>query len=688
MRTYLREKQTIPTVLTTRTARAVRTIRTARVFLSMLSIFFLIAVDVMAQSTPVSQMERLNRGAVAVMRDDGGYMLSWRLFGYDSPNTTFDVKRNGAVIATGLAGATCYEDPDGQPGDKYTIIARVGETVVDTTPDFLPMQDYCLRIPIDLPEGGSVGGRPYRYTPNDCSVGDVDGDGEYEIIVKWDPTNAADNSFRNRFTGKVYFDCYKLDGTKLWRVDLGQNIRAGAHYTQFLFYDFDCDGRAELICKTAPNTMDGTGHYVSEASTDATIQSTDNTISYVNYDGHVLNGPEYLTVFEGLTGKALHTIYYRPNRAGGVGGSPEMPGRDYWGDDYGNRSERYLACVAYLDGPDKSPSAVMCRGYYTRSHLWAVDFDGKQLHHKWLHASVSRTEVQLTDASGNVVSKTYQTNTSGIPGKSCTAFGQGAHSVAVGDVDGDGCDEIMYGSAAINNDGSLLYSTGLGHGDAMHLSDIVPDRPGLEYFMVLEERPYGRHLRDARTGELLYYTLSSGDNGRGLAADIFAEYAGLEYWDIFNDSVFSAQCEAVAAHRPSINFRIYWDGDLQDELFDSRRNVPSIYKVTLEKDENGQAVARSTEMSFCGHPLGEIYHSTSCNSTKGTPNLQADILGDWREELILWDRSDASHLNIFTTNIPTVHRLPTLMHDHVYRMGVTWQNVAYNQPPHLGFFRR
>ena len=651
-----------------------------------LVLFLRAPLTTQAQTTPESQMERLNRGAVAVMLENGGYMLSWRLLGYDSPNTTFDVLRNGKVIAKGLDSATCYEDTGGKADDRYTIVARVGDRVVDTTPSIIPMHDYCLRIPIDTPVGGVINDRPYRYIPNDCSVGDVDGDGEYEIIVKWDPTNSADNSFRNRFTGNAYLDCYKLDGKKLWRIDLGKNIRSGAHYTQFLVFDFDRDGCAELICKTAPNSMDGTGHFVSEAATDADILSTDNTQNYVNYDGHVLSGPEFLTVFEGLTGKALHTIYYRPNRAGEVGGAPDMPGRDYWGDDYGNRSERYLACVAYLDGPDKAPSAVMCRGYYTRSHLWAVDFDGKELRHKWLHASVSRHEVQLTDALGNVEKKNYQTNTSGLTDKSCTAFGQGAHSVAVGDVDGDGCDEIIYGSAAIDNDGRLLYSTGLGHGDALHLTDIVPDRPGLECFMVLEERPHGRHLRDARTGELLYYTTSSDDNGRGLAADIFSEYPGLEYWDIFNDSVFYSNGKAIAAHRPAINFRIYWDGDLEDELFDSRRNRPYIYKVALEKDENGHNVAHSTEIPIYGRSFNDFYHSTSCNSTKGTPNLQADILGDWREELILWDSSDAAHLNIFTTNIPTRHRLPTLMHDHIYRMGVVWQNVAYNQPPHLGYF--
>ena len=226
------------------------------------------------------------------------------------------------------------------------------------------------------PAGGTHEQRDYTYTPDDVSVGDVDGDGEWELIVKWHPTNAADNSFY-RYTGNTIIDCYKLDGTQLWRIDLGQNIRSGNHYTQFMVYDFDGDGCAEMICKTAPGTIDGKGTAVlmGEDKADA---------DYRNSTGHILTGPEYLTVFSGKTGEAIHTIAYNPPR----NIHPFDKTTNGWGDSYGGRSERYLAGVAYLDG--KKPSAVFCRGYYTHAYLWAVDFDGKELKERWLHASTEK----------------------------------------------------------------------------------------------------------------------------------------------------------------------------------------------------------------------------------------------------------------------------------------------------------
>ena len=551
-----------------------------------------------------------------------------------------------------------------------------------------PWTDLYKSLPINRPEGGTApDGRVYTYTPNDCSVGDVDGDGEYELIVKWDPSNSHDNS-HDGYTGDVILDCYKFDGTQLWRINLGKNIRAGAHYTQFLVFDFDGDGKSEMICKTSAGSIDGQGRFVSESATDTEIRSLDNAADFRNRRGRIKNGPELLTVFNGETGKAMHTIWYNPNRAFGVGrqvaegerfeadGFPAYS--SVWGDkdNYGNRGERYLAGVAYLDGAAHRPSAVMCRGYYTRSYLWAVDFDGKQLTTKWLHASLTPHDWVVMDGEGKVIKEAH--------GLSATAFAQGAHSLAVGDVDGDGCDEITYGSAAINHDGNLLYSTGLGHGDALHLSDLDPDRPGLEVFMVHEERPYGSDYRDARTGEILYRTLDRDDTGRGVAADIDGRHRGFEMWSLDSKEVRDCHGKVIAddpSQMPAMNFRIYWDGDLQDELLaNSRRPHFAPY---LQKWNGKKAVPLPLSN---GKHLCEMGHSVSNNWTKATPNLQADILGDWREEVIYWDESDASHLNIFTTNIPTEYRIPTLMHDHIYRLSVAWQNVGYNQPPHLGYY--
>lgn len=638
-------------------------------------------------------MERLDRGLVALPAAGKGIYLSWRLLGTDSKNVCFDIERDGKVIAHHIR-ATNFTDVKGSPAHSYRLISYQDEPKMDApmqrevSKPVKPWTDLYKSLPINRPEGGTApDGRANVYTPNDCSVGDVDGDGEYELIVKWDPSNSHDNS-HDGYTGDVILDCYKFDGTQLWRINLGKNIRAGAHYTQFLVFDFDGDGKSEMICKTSAGSIDGQGRFVSESATDTEIRSLDNAADYRNRRGRIKNGPELLTVFNGETGKAMHTIWYNPNRAFGVGrqvaegerleadGFPAYS--SVWGDkdNYGNRGERYLAGVAYLDGAAHRPSAVMCRGYYTRSYLWAVDFDGKQLTTKWLHASLTPHDWVVMDGEGKVIKEAH--------GLSATAFAQGAHSLAVGDVDGDGCDEITYGSAAINHDGNLLYSTGLGHGDALHLSDLDPDRPGLEVFMVHEERPYGSDYRDARTGEILYRTLDRDDTGRGVAADIDGRHRGFEMWSLDSKEVRDCHGKVIAddpSQMPAMNFRIYWDGDLQDELLANGRRPH--FAPYLQKWNGKKAVPLPLSN---GKHLSEMGHSVSNNWTKATPNLQADILGDWREEVIYWDESDASHLNIFTTNIPTEYRIPTLMHDHIYRLSVAWQNVGYNQPPHLGYY--
>lgn len=584
------------------------------------------------------QTEYLNRGVVAVPTDKGVF-VSWRSLASDEKNMVFDVYRDGVKITdTPVAAGTNITDAAGKAGSKYEVRAIVGAETKDTGEAVAWDQPY-MRIHLDRPAGGKspAGGaneqRDYTYTPDDISVGDIDGDGQYELFVKWHPTNAADNSFY-RYTGNTYIDCYRLDGTKLWRIDLGRNIRSGNHYTQFMVYDFDGDGKAEMICKTAPGTIDGAGNAV-------LMGSDKETDDYRNSQGHILSGPEYLTVFSGATGAAINTIAYNPPRSIRKFDKSSTG----WGDSYGGRSERYLAGVAYLDG--KHPSAVMCRGYYTAAYLWAVDFDGKQLKEVWLHKS---------ETSGK------------------GAYGEGAHSLTVGDVDGDGCDEIVYGAACIDHDGSLLYRTGAGHGDALHLADMLPEREGLEVFMPHEEKSaqykWDTELRDARTGEILFGKNQSGnDIGRGLAANISQQWSGYEYWAASDNTVYNSGM-AVSTKRPSINFRIYWDGDVLDELLDGTKITKPNAAVT--------SIPALVDFS-------EYSNAASCNSTKATPNLQADLLGDWREEVILHDGSTESDLLVFTTSIPTDYKVTCLMQDHQYRMAIAWQNVAYNQPPHLSY---
>lgn len=599
------------------------------------------------------QMEYLDRGLVAV-KVSNGVALSWRFLGTDSKQTVFNIYRNDVLIHTTTSeSATFYTDAGGVTTSEYAVIPVLNgtENRDEAIKKIKPWAQQYLSLQLRRPPGGktppnqigSVGktpssnhpdGQDYTYTPNDMSVGDVDGDGEYELIVKWNPSNAQDNSFYG-ITGNVYLDAYKLDGTFLWRIDLGKNIRAGAHYTQFMVYDMDGDGKAEIVCKTAPGTIDGNGDFV--------LLNNDNpnadyrNLNYSSTSGSgmlgvVINGPEYLTLFDGATGAELHTIPYKPER-----GSVSS-----WGDNYGNRVDRFLACVAYLDGI--KPSVVMCRGYYTRAALVAYDVIEKKLIERWYHNSA-------TAGAG--------------------AYGEGFHSLSVADVDGDGKDEIIYGSCVINDNGNLLYRTGLGHGDAMHVSDMDPDRPGLEVWTVHENTSaaYGFQLWSAATGANIWGQKTSSDVGRGMAGDIDARYKGFEMWSTGTSGTFDVKGNKISDSRPSVNFRIYWDGDLQDELLDG---------VRITKWNGNGTSTLLTASNF--------QSSASINSTKSNPCLSADILGDWREEVIYYNSADPSKINIFTTTISTNHRLYTPMHDPVYRLGVAWQNVAYNQPPHLGFY--
>lgn len=595
------------------------------------------------------QMEKLDRGLVAVKVSSGVY-LTWRMLGTDDKNVQFNIYKNENTLVnlTPISSKSNFSDTSGKLTDTYHVDVLLNGKVIETSKTCTPWGQQYMTVQLDRPAGGTTppsyfdnrnskdrvqtpypDGEAYTYTPNDMSVADLDGDGEYELIVKWDPSNSKDNSYSG-MTGNVYIDAYKLDGTKLWRIDLGRNIRAGAHYTQFMVYDMDGDGIAEMVCKTAPGTIDGLGTNVIMGSDDPNADYRNSALNSNN--GYVLNGPEYLTIFDGQTGAEVHTVAYEPAR-GTISA---------WGKDtYGNRVDRFLACVAYLDGVH--PSVIMCRGYYQRATLTAYDYVNKKLVKKWLYDSGS------SESKNN-------------------AYGQGTHSIAVGDVDGDGFDEIMYGGAAIDHDGTLLYNTQQGHGDAGHLSDMDPDRPGLEWFQPHETSPYGFHLRDAGTGEIIYSETSSGDNGRGLAADVDPANRGFEFWSSASSNVYNVQTKtAISTRKPSTNFRIYWDGDLQDELLDGNK---------ITKWRSNASVSTLLTMSGC----------SSNNTTKATPNISADIFGDWREEVILYETADPSKIRIYTTTIPSDYGFYTPMHDPIYRLSIAWQNVAYNQPPHLGFY--
>ncbi|MFP7693201.1 rhamnogalacturonan lyase [Bacillus subtilis] len=564
------------------------------------------------------QMEALNRGLVAV-KTDGGIFVSWRFLGTENASVLFNVYRDGQKLNAAPVKTTNYVDKNGSAGSTYTVRAVVNGTEQPASEKASVWAQPYHSVPLDKPAGGTTPkGEAYTYSANDASVGDVDGDGQYELILKWDPSNSKDNS-QDGYTGDVLIDAYKLDGTKLWRINLGKNIRAGAHYTQFMVYDLDGDGKAEVAMKTADGTKDGTGKVIGNANAD-----------YRNEQGRVLSGPEYLTVFQGSTGKELVTANFEPAR-GNVSD---------WGDSYGNRVDRFLAGIAYLDG--QRPSLIMTRGYYAKTMLVAYNFRDGKLSKLWTLDS---------SKSGN------------------EAFaGQGNHNLSIADVDGDGKDEIIFGSMAVDHDGKGMYSTGLGHGDALHTGDLDPGRPGLEVFQVHEDKnaKYGLSFRDAATGKILWGVYVGKDVGRGMAADIDPRYPGQEVWA--NGSLYSAKGVKIGSGVPSsTNFGIWWDGDLLREQLDSNR---------IDKWDYQNGVSKNV-LTASG--------AAANNGTKATPALQADLLGDWREEVV-WRTEDSSALRIYTTTISTEHRLYTLMHDPVYRLGIAWQNVAYNQPPHTSFF--
>ena len=709
-----------------------------------MSLMALITIASKAQVTPACQMEKLDRGLVAVPTSTTANFVSWRLLGTDDKaNTTFDLLRNGTVIASGLT-KTNYQDTQGSATAKYQVVTKVNGSAIENSAEVTPWGKKYLSLKLDRPAGGTdskwtntdntVGptSATYAYYPNDMSVGDVDGDGQYELFLKWESTHAQDNSRSHGATGNTFIDCYKLDGTRLWRLDLGLNIRDGAHYTQFMVYDFDGDGKAEMMCKTAAGSKDGLGNYVNQAATDETIKGHDNTKDYRNSGGHILSGPEYLTVFDGLTGKAIHTTWYLPGRAGtgsktSSGSSTTEGGSElgkvstypngFWGDNYGGRSERFLGAVAYINGADKPACGIFCRGYYTKAYVWAVSFDGSRLHTEWLHCSPSTTQwlvyaskwaegqSGLTytvdgDLLKRIPIKTAPANTGGVKSTdtsggvvgSNTLYGNGNHNMSIADVDGDGCDEIIWGAGALNNDGTLLYATGYGHGDAMHVGKMIPDREGYQVFDVHEEKLTATHgswdLHDARTGEVIYHGGSAdSDNGRGMAGDLTGK-DGYEFWSSDVRTPYSALTgKATSIKNCSVNFRIYWDGSIQDQLLDgSYKYSGDVWAQTAHAEPvitkwNGSSF--SNVVSFYSTTYN---NAQTANYTKATPCLQADILGDWREELVMWNKKDSSEIMIFTTWTPTTYAVPTLMHDHTYRMGICWQNTAYNQPPHLGYY--
>ena len=647
-------------------------------------VLLLVLGPAMATAAPP---EQLDRGLIAIPTADNQTLLSWRLFaddpdgiafhvyrsiGQDSPKRLTDepVKQSTIHIdARPLTNDTAYfvqTVNDAKHTGGTPVAPAVGVDVdsaslnnpnaTSPTGDSRPAihftahdsQGSYLSIPTGLPDG---------YHANDASVGDLDGDGQYELIVHV-VGRSRDNS-QGGPTDPPLFYVYRLDGTLLWTISLGHNVREGAHYNPFVVYDLNGDGRAEFICKTADGTVDAAGTILGDAQADHRVPVPEEQRSdesgrrrrfrrYPTDAGKILSGPEYLTVFDGLAGTEVVSVPYVPQRAPDNDSPSRSDQKHIWGDDYGNRMDRFHMTVAYLDG--HRPSLITSRGYYAKTVVVAWDLVDNELTQRWLFDSDEQGPADRTNKWR----------------------GQGNHSIAIADVDNDGSDEIIFGGMVIDDDGKGLYTTGLGHGDAQHTSDLDPTRPGLETWSIHEdERPgsdfIGSEMRDARTGEILFVAARGRDVPRGMAADIDPSYPGCEVWG-GSRTLLSSKGEAIGRPPRSNNMAIYWDGDLRRELLSG---------VWISKWQPEQ---QREQLIFDGRAAG----LASNNGSKSNPCLSADILGDWREELIA-RTADNSEIRIYTTTEPTAYRIPTLMHDRQYRIGVAWQNVGYNQPPHLSY---
>jgi rhamnogalacturonan endolyase len=582
------------------------------------------------------QMENLTRGMIAVRLSDGAVFTGWRWFGTDPDGLAFNlyrVSRGGMPVrvnAEPIAGPTQYIDREAGPGEalEYFVRPLLRGVELDACRSAGVWQREYLEIPIvPIPD----------YRPGDASAADLDGDGELELVVHM-TSRGRDNAFPG-VTGTPILDAYEMTGTHLWRIDLGKNIREGEHYTQFMVYDLDGDGSAEVACKTADGTTDGKGTVLGDATKDwRTLEDGSRR------HGRVLEGPEYFTVFDGQTGAALKMVDYVPGRDpidgwGGIGGNGGN-------DNYGNRCDRFLACVAYLDG--RRPSVVMCRGVYGRIVMAAWDWRGGVLSNRWV----------------------FDTGVSYPPFTDASPFsGMGGHSLSVGDVDDDGKDEIVYQAMTVDDNGRGLYSTGRRHGDAMHVGDLDPGRKGMEVFLISENEDEtvrfntpGAGLHDARTGEMLWGHGPGVDVGAGLAADIDPRHPGCEVWG-GPGGLRNVRGKEIGPKPRSTGWAIWWDGDLLRELFAGG----TVTKWNWERGAEEPVFATRTRGASRG------------------PNLMGDLIGDWREELLM-SSPDGRSLRLYTSTLPTPHRMRTLWHDPQYRLAIAWQNVVYNKPPHPSFY--
>ena len=590
--------------------------------------------------------DRVDRSLVA-MKVSGGVFLSWRLCGEEYYDTEFNVYRDGTKVNAEPLTVSNYKDSGGTATSSYTVKAVVGGVEQEACGAVTPWASSYKEIQLThCLQGSAERAIRSRLCPNDATCADVDGDGELEILMKFDNVDEVEQSYPKLgptvdgvVTGEyTIFECLKQDGTMLWWVNCGPNMGDFQNNEQNLMaYDWDMDGRAEAVMRLADGAVihmaDGTTYTV--GNTNVNIRDTNgggvNWFIVAGYGG----SKEYLLYMDGLTGKPYQQIDFPlPFLESG-----ETDPAAAWGNkNWAHRASKHFIGAPYLDG--HKPSIFLARGIYTRHKMVALDVDPAthQLSVRWR----------------------WNCNAEG-PWK-----GQGYHNFGVADVDMDGRDEIVYGSMVIDDNGKGLSTTGFGHGDAQHCSDFDPYRPGLEIYACLEDAPnYGNNYRDATTSKVYHHHLGGRDDGRAMCGNFTNSYPGcigVSNTEGFISTVTNEGISGLSGDGVHTSMCIYWDGDLCRESY------------------AGNGIAKFGSWDAIYTCTGGLTN----NGSKNTPCFQGDILGDWREEIIM--RTEANNIRIYSTPTPTTWRIPTLWSDHQYRNAMVWQMCGYNQPPHLSYF--
>ena len=594
------------------------------------------------ENRPVSlkQMEALNRGFVAVKSAEGVF-LSWRFLGTDSETLAFNIYKNGSLLnPEPVADVTSYLDKEAAAGAAYTLVpVQDGKELTEEAEEAISFEEY-LSVPVKQYEAGN-------YDIYDASVGDLDGDGEYEIVVRRNPADMNPNTR----VAYALLEAYELDGTHMWTIDIGPN-EINPVDLNFIVYDMNGDGRAEVVMRSFEGTTDGVGNQIGDVNGDGKTDYSKNNVIVMKDRSYLSEGPEILSMYDGETGAELARTDLLPERE---------PLNTWFAGDRGKqvkRASHYLFCVAYLNG--ETPSLVHFRGAWAACKVAAYDIVDGQFQVRFTIDCDKKDELD----------NTYNT---------------GYHSIAVADVDYDGRDEIITGAIAIDDDGTIMYTVKadredgrtvkLGHGDAFDVAVMSPDTP--EYFVwacrETANLPVNIGLHNALTGEVLFGQTKPKDTGRSRAADIDPTSRGWEMWGSTNTPLQSVAGEVISETCPSsMNMKMYWDGDLLAELVDHDSNsAMNIYKWDWENKQ------LNTILTAEG--------SASNGGTKGQTCLIADIFGDWREELMV-RTADNKELRIYSTTDETAYRMPTLMHDVTYREAIAWQNNHYNQPANTSFY--